>query len=165
MIIIDINGNKRDCVSAVPDKDFPGYIKVLFKNQLRSHVEWFPVEEFKEKNPDLSLFKNYQEDEPHEDLGIVFSSTKTSLMDKKKNWESNIYTNIPVWISRGKGEGQVRTAVSNNKNSVTIDKPWTELPDPSSQYVISSNIHNPHVFGNSLPVMEKTKRKIKKKKK
>ena len=43
MKIIDVNGNERECVSATPDKGFPGYMKLEFKSKIRKgyqHSEW-----------------------------------------------------------------------------------------------------------------------------
>lgn len=58
------------------------------------------------------------------------------------------------WISRGKGEGQIRTILKNNHNTLIINKEWEIIPDITSQYVISHNVHNPKILGNTLPQYE-----------
>lgn len=161
MKIIDINGNERECIKVYPDKDYPGYMRVEFKTKVRSHHEWYPIEEFIKNNPTL---KKITVDAPRvaeETLGVVSSSSKNELTDKKQNWELNIYVGFPVWISRGLGEGQVRIITSNTSNTLVIDKPWDILPNKTSQYVISHNIHDPQVRGNTLPWMEEIKGKKK----
>lgn len=154
MNIIDINGNKRECAEAYPDKDYPGYMRVEFKTGVRSHHEWYPIDEFIKNNPNL---KKMTIDAPRvieETLGIVSSSNKNELTDKKQKWELNIYVGFPVWISRGLGEGQVRTITTNTSNTLVIDKPWKISPNKTSQYVISHNIHDPQIRGNTLPEMD-----------
>jgi hypothetical protein len=156
MKIIDINGSVRECSSVVSDKNFAGYMKVEFVSKTRkgySHSEWIPTQEFLINNPQLKhlVGKNIAVTEASEDLGVVSTAKPLSISDKKKRWKENIYIGFPVWISRGKGEGQIRKVVSNTKNSLTIDKKWNVLPDSSSQYVLSRNVHKPKTFENTLP--------------
>lgn len=163
MKIIDINGQERDCVSVVPDKDYPGFMKVLYKSKLRkgySHSEWYAISDFIKNNPKLRSLTEKAPKQIQEDLGVVTIAKEKLLTDKSKKWESNAFAGTTIWISRGKGEGQTRTVVSNNINTVTIDNPWKEIPDKTSQYVISPNIHDPQVRGNTLPpiIKEKVKR-------
>lgn len=149
MFIIDINGSKRECVKAYVDKNYPGYVKVDYKTT-RTYSEWYPIDDFLKKNPDL---KDLIHATPltHEDLGVVSSSKKLSLSDRTKNWKKDAYIGFPIWISRGKGEGQMRKVVGNTKNTITIDKNWGVLPDKTSQYVLSYNIHDVQILGNTLP--------------
>lgn len=140
MKIIDINGNKRECVNAYPDKDYPGFIKIEFSTKLRSYTEWYPIEEFKIRNPDLEYLVKGVPKEAKDSAGVVSKSTETTFTDSQQKWEKNIYTGFPMWISRGKGEGQVRTILSNTSSTVVIDKPWETRPNKFSQYVISRNI-------------------------
>lgn len=152
MHIIDINGNARECESVLPDPDFPGYVKVTFKRPNRSYFEWYKMDEFKAKNPRIA--NAIAADMPlpkQEDLGRVSSSTKDSFTDKSKVWKEDMFKDLPVWISRGKGEGQVRKVKSNTKNKIFIDAEWEIRPNKTSQYLISENVHNPHAFGNNMP--------------
>lgn len=152
MIIIDINGKQRKCVKAYPDQDYPGYIKVEFKNERRSYNEWYPVEEFLAKNPKFSDPTKEIKHEAPEIAGVVTSATSISLTDKTQNWAKNSYTGFPVWIPRGKGEGQVRNVVSNTKDTLVIDKEWEVKPNKYTQYVLSHNIHEQMpVTGNISP--------------
>lgn len=140
MKIIDINGNERECVNAYPDKDYPGFIKVEFSTSLRSYTEWYPIEEFKSRNPNLEYIVKGVRKEAKDSTGVVSKSTNTTFTDSQQKWEKNIYAGFPMWISRGKGEGQVRTVLSNTGNTIVIDKQWDVKPNRFSQYVISRNI-------------------------
>ncbi len=152
MFIIDINGTKRECIAAYPDKDYPGFVKVDFKNQFRSYSEWYPIDEFNTRNPDLASLTASVKDVAPEITGIVSASIGTTLTDKTQTWQKNSYAGFPVWISRGKGEGQVRTVLSNTRNAIVIDKPWNIRPNRFSQYVLSRNIHGEKkAVGNILP--------------
>lgn len=151
MKIIDINGEERNCVKTYPDPDYAGYMKVEYKNAVRSHHEWYPIEDFLKNNPDLSKLIKNAPPIIGEVVGVVTKSTKIGLTDRNQKWDENIYKGFPVWISRGNGEGQTRGIVSNTKNSIIVDRPWDAQPDKSSQFVISKNIHTPKAFGNTLP--------------
>ena len=151
MKIIDINGNERECVKVTPDLEWPGYMKAEIIDRNGTHSEWYLLDDFIKLNSNLKYLANGAPPEDKDDLGVVTGSKTNTLTDKKKAWEDNIYVGTPIWISRGKGEGQVRTIISNSKNSVEINQEWDILPDNSSQYVISFNIHNPKAAGNSLP--------------
>lgn len=162
MKIIDINGSERDCVSAELDKNFPGNIKATFKSKTRNgfvHDEWYPVADFLNKNPSFAKKIGKAIKQTKEDLGVVSTALKTGLTDKKKKWEKDVFIGLTLWISRGKGEGQTRNITANNQNSIAIDKPWSVVPDKTSQYVISRNVHNPKVFNNTLPGLETPQRK------
>lgn len=82
MIITDINGKQRECVKAYPDKDYPGFVKVEFKNERRSYNEWYPIDEFLAKNPDFSDSTKEIKHEAPEITGVVTSATDTTLTDK-----------------------------------------------------------------------------------
>lgn len=141
MVITDINGKQRDCVKAYPDKDYPGFIKIEYKNERRSYNEWYPVDEFLAKNPDFNDSTKEIKPQAPEIAGIVSSATDITLTDKTQKWAKNTYAGFPVWISRGKGEGQVRNVISNTKDTLVIDKKWGAKLNKFSQYVLSRNIH------------------------
>lgn len=142
MIIIDINGSQRECANVYPDKDYPGFIKAEFVTKLRSYSEWYPIEEFKNRNPNLQHILKGVQIEAKDVTGTASRSTDTTLSDSQQKWEINIYAGFPMWISRGKGEGQTRTILSNTKNTIVIDKVWDVKPNRFSQYVISRNIRD-----------------------
>lgn len=153
MEIIDINGNKREYIRAELDGKWPGFVRVDFESKNRAgyqHSEWYPVAEFLKNNPKLASSIKNAPPSPNDDLGVVSSSKKQSLTDKNKKWTKDAYAGFPVWISRGKGEGQTRTIIANTANTVTVNSPWDVIPNKTSQYVISFNINAPKVFGNSL---------------
>ncbi len=142
MKITDINGNQRECVKAYPDPNYPGFIKVEFKNPRRSYCEWYPIGEFMSKNPGFSSkYQNLMHEDPPEVTSLTTDSTDITLTDKTQKWQSNAYTGFPLWIAIGKGEGQVRTVISNTKDTLVIDKEWNILPNKFSQYVLSRNVH------------------------
>lgn len=157
MQIVDLNGEKRDCVEIAPDPTYPGYIKVKYVSRFRAnhqYYEWYPANEFIKKNKKLAHFAKNADLSWHEDVGVVSKATKNTLTDKTKNWKNNVFAGYPVWISRGQGEGQLRNILKNTHNTITIDKEWNIIPDKTSQFVISYNIHNPQAMGNTLPQYE-----------
>jgi hypothetical protein len=161
MKIIDINGIERECASVALDKEYPGYVKVNFVSKVRKgykHSEWFPIEKFFAKNRKLKGKIGKAQSSPKEDLGIVSKSGKDFIQDISKNWNKNLYAGYPLWISRGKGEGQQRTVTKNNKNILYVDKEWDLRPDRTSQYVLSRNVQkNIEAYGNILPGLETKK--------
>ncbi len=156
MKIIDINGNERDCARAYPDKEYPGYMRVEFETEVRSHHVWYPIDEFIKNNPNLVNLTKSAPEVIEEIVGNVTSSKLKSLTDKKQKWEVDAYKGFPLWISRGTGEGQIRTVTSNTKNTLEVDKDWITLPNNTSQYVLSHNIHDPQPLGNALPGKEQS---------
>lgn len=165
MLIVDINGTKRECVAAYPDKNYPGYVKVDYKTKFRSYTEWYPIEEFNTRNPDLSSLTASVKYIANAVSGVVSSSTNVTLTDKTQKWQTNSYAGFPVWISRGKGEGQVRFVLSNTKDTIVVDKKWGIRPNRFSQYVLSHNIHGEKkAVGNILPQEEMHKFELKAKK-
>lgn len=154
MQIIDINGETRECQEISPDQSFPGYMKVLYVSKNRkdhTYSEWYAVSDFIAHNPTLSHLADTAPKPFSEDLGTVSSATPITLKDTTKKWEENLFKNYPVWISRGKGEGQIRNILANTKNTLTIDSPWEITPNKTSQYLISHNVHDPQIMGNILP--------------
>lgn len=141
MKIIDLNGKEKECEKAYPDPDWPGYMRVEYKNPRRSYHVWYPIEEFKKNNPNLEGLVKDAYIPPPEITGIVSSSTDITLTDKTQSWVINTYAGFPVWISKGQGEGQVRTVLSNTYDTLVIDKKWDTKLNKFSQYVLSRNIH------------------------
>lgn len=172
MKIIDINGKERECLEIIVDNEYPGFAKVKYSSKNRpdhTYFEWYPKADFIKNNPKLKHLVQAASDR-QEDLGVVSTAQKNTLTDRTKNWQKNIFAGYPLWISRGKGEGQIRTILKNTHNCLTIDKDWDTIPDKSSQYVISYNIHDPKPLGNTLPQYDfpkgikfKNLKKIKKK--
>lgn len=168
MKIIDINGEERVCANIYPDPKFAGYMKVEFVSKNRpgyKHTEWYEMKDFIKNNPKLKDLTKKAIKVVDDDLGVVSKATEDSLTDITKKWMKDDYVEFPIWISRGKGEGQTRNVVGNTKNTIYINKPWKEIPDKTSQYVLSKNVHDPQVRGNTLPSVEiKTKQKLTKSK-
>ena len=168
MQIVDVNGSLRECLSIDFDNSYPGFVKVNFRSKNRkgyTHTEWYPIPEFKKNNQKLTDILKGNSEKVQEDLGVVSHASSLTLVDRSKKWKANAFKNVLVWISRGKGEGQVRTIASNNDDTVIIDKPWEVTPDKTSQFVISKNVHDPQIMGNTLPekikVTKKGKLKVK----
>ncbi len=156
MKIVDINGKQRECVKAFVDKKWPGFMRVEYQTAVRQHHEWYEIDKFIKNNPDLAHLAKDAPEVTQETLGVVTSSNKKSLKDSKQNWSENAYAGMPVWISRGLGEGQVRNILSNTKNTLALDKAWEILPNKTSQYVISYNIpDHAQAWGNTLPGIDK----------
>lgn len=154
MLVIDLNGQSRDCDEVSIDNNFPGFVTLKFTSKTRpnsQHTEWYPIDEFNNNNPELSSVLGNPVPPPKSDLGTVTHSGEFYLEDTAKNWQDNIFTGFLVWIARGTGEGQVRLIKGNSKNNLTIDQAWTILPDIKSQYVISHDIHDVKILENQLP--------------
>jgi hypothetical protein len=161
MKIIDINGKERECKKVSPDPKFAGFMKVEYVSKTRkgyTHSEWYPIKDFIKNNPTLENLTTEAPGLVEDALGRVSKADKKKLSDKTQNWKENCYRGFPVWISRGKGEGQTRTVISNTHNTIIIDKQWKVVPDKSSQYVISHNVHDPQIIGNTLGMDKKIKR-------
>lgn len=158
MDIIDINGNLRECASISPDPSYPGFMKIEYKSRVRkgyTHFEWYQTTDFVRNNPKLSGLAKGDKGMAKEDLGAVTKASIDMLEDATKDWPRNIYEGMHLWISRGKGEGQQRQILGNDKNKLLIDKPWDTLPDKTSQYVISFNVaRDAKPSGNTLPGIE-----------
>jgi hypothetical protein len=153
--ITDSNGIIRECVKVSLDKNFPGFIRADFESKIRrgyKHSEWFPQDEFLDRNPGLKKEMDLDTPTVEEDLGVVTVSGNSYLQDISKNWKANYYVGVPVWISRGKGESQQRIVTKNDKNKLFINKDWKIKPDNTSQYVLSYNVQdNILAQGNTLP--------------
>lgn len=166
MLIIDVNGRSRECRKAYPDPSYPGYVKAEFKNERGSYCEWYPINVFLEKNPNFSPDKGEELNEiASEKTGIVTSTTDLTLTDTSQEWKENSYSGFPLWISVGKGEGQVRKVVSNTDNTLVLDKKWEIKPNKFSHYVLSYSIHkNMPAFGNLSPeeIQDKNEKEAKK---
>lgn len=155
--IIDVNGQERQAQSIHPDEKFPGYLKVIYLSRRDgTHLPpvWYPVDTFKKNNPNLNKIINNSTPEPTEVVGRVTSSGPDFIRDNTKNWPEDQYVNFPVWISRGKGEGQMRKVITNTKNTLTVGENWKTKPDDTSQYVLSYNIHEAKPLGNTIPGLE-----------
>jgi hypothetical protein len=57
MQIIDTNGRSREPISLKRAKSNDGYIEAEFKHSVthQKWKEWYPVEEFKQKNPGVKV--------------------------------------------------------------------------------------------------------------
>jgi hypothetical protein len=147
MKIIDINDREREVESVTPDPKFAGYVRVQFK---RYH-EWYTIPEFLEKNPDLKHLTKNAPKIADDLVGIVTQASKNTIKDTTQDWKKDHYLGMYVWISRGKGEGQSRTVVSNTKNTLSVDKDWDILPNKTSQFVITAQLKKTKAMGNTLP--------------
>lgn len=162
MKLIDINEVERDCISVSPDASYPGYMVVIFSSPRSpdgKRSEWYKIEDFVKNNPTLAHLSKVTLKGQGEDLGVVTAATELTLTDKKKKWKKNEFAHYPIWISRGPGEGQTRTILSNSSNTLIIDTEWDTIPTQLSQYVVSYNVHDPQVLGNSLPEKSILKKK------
>jgi len=76
---------------------------------------------------------------PPQIASVVSSAGANTLTDSTKDWKENLYASYFCWISRGKGEGQVRVITKNTAKKLTLDKPWETKPNTTSQYSILHN--------------------------
>jgi hypothetical protein len=148
MKITDINNAIRDAKKAFIDPDYPGYVRIEY----RRHHEWMTIKEFITLNPKLGDVVKGAKETPPDLTSIVTKTDKNTLVDDEQRFKINEYMGFHVWISRGHGEGQVRSVIKNDINTITLDKPWDTKPDSTSQYVLASEINEDmKVMGNTLP--------------
>ena len=70
------------------------------------------------------------------------------ILQKEGTMENNEYVNLLIYITDGKGKGQLRKIISNIYieivtelgdiliKTVHVDNPWTDIPDNTSKYSI-----------------------------
>ena len=161
MKIVDINNQERNCDKVYLDPHWPGFVTVLFVSKNRpgfKHTEWMPQEQFFQNNPELKgkVSADFLPTPPPPQIAsIVTGATADTLSDNTRSWKKNLYAGYFCWISRGKGEGQVRTILSNTPKKLTLDKPWEVRPNKTSQFAI---LHNKPVANkdnkNTLPEVD-----------
>ncbi len=164
MQIIDINHKERECKDAYLDPSWPGYVTVKYVSKHRkghTHTEWYPIDKFLENNPDLAHIVGGKaaSTKPEEEIaGRATGSGPDILRDSAANWGKNAYAGFQLWISRGTGEGQVRTILSNTKSALKLDKPWDRpRPNKTSQYAIIRNVIHTESRGNTLSSVDLAK--------
>lgn len=73
-------------------------------------------------------------------MGIVTKATATTITDATKSWKPIITGRLDasdaLCIVDGKGAGQWRRIVKNDATTITVEEPWTVVPDKSSHYVV-----------------------------
>lgn len=67
--------------------------------------------------------------------GKATSASYLTLTDAASTWAANL-TSATVAIVAGRGKGQLRRISSSSGQTLTVDIPWTTLPDATSEYQI-----------------------------
>ncbi|WP_158712871.1 glycosyl hydrolase family 28-related protein [Parabacteroides pacaensis] len=74
-------------------------------------------------------------------LGMLEEASETSVTDNELKWDiirtSDLSTCSVLAIVSGKGAGQWRRIVKNNKNTIYVDRLWDRIPEKGSNYVIT----------------------------
>jgi hypothetical protein len=65
-------------------------------------------------------------------IGRVREAGPSSLVGEDVNWKKNELTGLACLIAAGKGLGQHRRIVSNDRSRLTLDKAWDVIPDSTS---------------------------------
>mgnify|MGYP001584275526 CR=1 FL=1 len=157
MKIIDINNQERECDRVFLDPSWPGYVTVIIPSRVnpeKKRTEWIPLKNFIQNNPDFkNKIEGHQKIEPlpPQITGVITTTKINSLSDNTQNWKKNSYAGFYCWISRGTGEGQVRTILSNTKNKLELSKNWAVKPNKNSQYTIVYQKPSVSVMNNTLP--------------
>lgn len=73
---------------------------------------------------------------------------QVTFKDTGKLWVTNTYANGAVQITAGTGAGQVRVIKSNTATQLTVNEPWSTIPDATSQYKIVEGKVNGNKFVN-----------------
>ena len=79
--------------------------------------------------------------------GTIYGATGTAdvesaaatLVDATKAWITNEWAGETVEITSGTGNGQTRTVSSNTATVITVSAVWTDNPDATSVYRVTSN--------------------------
>ena len=79
--------------------------------------------------------------------GTIYGATGTAdvesaaatLVDATKAWITNEWAGETVEITSGTGSGQTRTVSSNTATVITVSAVWTDNPDATSVYRVTSN--------------------------
>jgi len=74
-----------------------------------------------------------------DDSGTATDATATTLEDTDQSWTEDEYADYYVYISGGKGSGQVRAITSNTADTLTVPT-WGTTPDDTSTYEIWENV-------------------------
>ena len=88
------------------------------------------------------------------DAGTVASANFMKLSPAGKKWPSGSWLSAKhtdtlrtaVAIVEGKGKGQWRWVAGHNATSLTVDTPWTTVPDGTSEYVVTSVSSFQHTY-------------------
>ncbi len=74
-------------------------------------------------------------------LGRVQEASANSVTDRNQNWgrlrTSDLSTCSVLAIVKGKGAGQWRRILRNDRHTIYVDAPWKVVPDTSSNYVVT----------------------------
>ena len=70
------------------------------------------------------------------DTGTASIADVGSITDTSKAWTANKWIGGFIEITAGSGIGQVRQVAGNTSNIITVSRPWTTVPDNSSQYML-----------------------------
>jgi hypothetical protein len=68
------------------------------------------------------------------------------------NLGTNLYVGSKVRITHGAGAGQERIVTANGGNTVTVDSPWSTVPDASSRFVLAEGSWRSGAIGSSSPI-------------
>jgi len=64
------------------------------------------------------------------------SNAENTLIDTGQSWVTNEYINGAVQITSGTGSGQTRIIKTHTNTTLTLQEPWADIPDATSQYAI-----------------------------
>jgi hypothetical protein len=75
------------------------------------------------------------------------------LVDYTQNWTAAALTNKLVKITGGTGAGQVRCITTNTAQILTLEMPWTVIPDSTSTYSIHPVYTLPQYQISDVPIL------------
>jgi hypothetical protein len=73
---------------------------------------------------------------PNYPVGIVASSTSTTIQDNYVNWDANMWTGYNLVIVEGTAKGEARVITSNTNQTITVDNSFMPTPDIGDVYWI-----------------------------
>lgn len=83
---------------------------------------------------------------------IVSATANTAIISSSASVKDSYYLYQQFVIYSGTGEGQVRlvTGYVGATREITINRPWDTTPDTTSQYVLQTGPHAPHIVDQIL---------------
>jgi len=80
--------------------------------------------------------------------GNISSATNSSVDVTTNNFTADQYSGYIIRIKSGTGSGQERLVVSNDSNTININRDWSTNPDNTSTYEIVADYEKMYMIGN-----------------
>jgi hypothetical protein len=85
--------------------------------------------------------------------GNISSATNTSVDVTTNNFTTDQYSGYIIRIKSGTGSGEERLIVSNDSNTLNVNRAWSTNPDNTSTYEIVADYEKMYMIGNGASAM------------